>query len=222
MNFFLIAQVLINVVGALGECAKVPANRSAIRKAGGISPLVSLLTGTNQQLLVNVTKAVGECAMEQENMGWVILFFSLTMECMWSTKIYAFFLFYFSIVDRLDGVRLLWSLLKSPNTEVFIFYGPFSCCGSRNRCLHQWSKVNSKHRIFSSEDTKGGRSGGFDYIAWQKKHTFSPRRDLGLLLLGCSYIKIKRHMPSEKTLQIAFCRKRVFQRNIHEGVNWSG
>ena len=32
--------------------------------------MVSLLTGTNQQLLVNVTKAVGECAQEQENMAY--------------------------------------------------------------------------------------------------------------------------------------------------------
>ena len=61
--------MLINVVGALGECAKVPANRTSIRKAGGISPMVNLLTGTNQQLLVNVTTAVGKCAMEAENMA---------------------------------------------------------------------------------------------------------------------------------------------------------
>lgn len=56
------------MVGALGEMAKDPPNRSAIRKAGGIAPLVNLLTGTNQALLVNVTKAVGECAEEGENM----------------------------------------------------------------------------------------------------------------------------------------------------------
>lgn len=61
--------MLINVVGALGECAKIPTNRMSIRKAGGISPMVNLLTGTNQQLLVNVTKAVGKCAMEGENMA---------------------------------------------------------------------------------------------------------------------------------------------------------
>ena len=70
IHFFVhIFQVLINVVGALGECAKIPVNRAAIRKANGILPMVSLLTGTNQQLLVNVTKAVGQCAMEQENMA---------------------------------------------------------------------------------------------------------------------------------------------------------
>lgn len=62
-------QVLVNVVGALGECAKDPPNRHQIRKAGGISPLVHLLTGTNQALLINVTRAVGQCAEESENMA---------------------------------------------------------------------------------------------------------------------------------------------------------
>ena len=61
-------EVLVNVVGALGECAQRPANRATIRKSGGIPPLVSLLTGTNQALLVNVTRAVGACATEPENM----------------------------------------------------------------------------------------------------------------------------------------------------------
>ena len=41
-------EVLVNVVGALGECAQVPANRDTIRQCGGIKPLVNLLTGTNQ------------------------------------------------------------------------------------------------------------------------------------------------------------------------------
>jgi len=62
-------QVLVNVVGALGECAKDPPNRAQIRKAGGISPLVHLLTGTNQALLINVTRAVGQCAEEPDNMA---------------------------------------------------------------------------------------------------------------------------------------------------------
>ena len=62
-------QVLVNVVGALGECALDPPNRTAIRKAGGIPPLVQLLTGTNQALLVNDTRAVGQCAEEPENMA---------------------------------------------------------------------------------------------------------------------------------------------------------
>uniref|UniRef100_A0A4W5P4D9 Outer dynein arm docking complex subunit 2 n=1 Tax=Hucho hucho TaxID=62062 RepID=A0A4W5P4D9_9TELE len=84
-------EVLVNVVGALGEGAQKPANRATIRKCGGIQPLVNLLTGTNQALLVNVTKAVGACATELENM---------------------------TIIDRLDGVRLLWSLLKNQNPDV--------------------------------------------------------------------------------------------------------
>lgn len=61
-------EVLVNIVGALGECCQEPRHRAIIRKCGGIPPLVKLLTGTNQALLVNVTKAVGACATEPENM----------------------------------------------------------------------------------------------------------------------------------------------------------
>uniref|UniRef100_A0A8B9L3M9 Armadillo repeat containing 4 n=1 Tax=Astyanax mexicanus TaxID=7994 RepID=A0A8B9L3M9_ASTMX len=84
-------EVLVNVVGALGECAQRPANRIAIGKSGGIPRLVSLLRETNQALLVNVTRAVGACATEPENMV---------------------------IIDHLDGVRLLWSLLRKPDPDV--------------------------------------------------------------------------------------------------------
>jgi len=65
----LLLQVLVNVVGALGECASCDAeNRVTMRKAGGVAPLVQLLTGTNQALLINTTKAVGACALDQESM----------------------------------------------------------------------------------------------------------------------------------------------------------
>ncbi|NXU86027.1 ARMC4 protein, partial [Xiphorhynchus elegans] len=84
-------EVLINVIGALGECCQEEINRSTIRKCGGIPPIVKLLTTTEQALLVNVNKAVGACATEPENM---------------------------MIIDSLDGVRLLWSLLKNPNPDV--------------------------------------------------------------------------------------------------------
>ncbi|XP_022520173.2 outer dynein arm-docking complex subunit 2 [Astyanax mexicanus] len=84
-------EVLVNVVGALGECAQRPANRIAIGKSGGIPRLVSLLRETNQALLVNVTRAVGACATEPDNMV---------------------------IIDHLDGVRLLWSLLRKPDPDV--------------------------------------------------------------------------------------------------------
>lgn len=61
-------EVLVNIVGALGECCQEPINRAIVRKCDGIPPLVKLLTGTDQALLVNVTKALGACAKEPENM----------------------------------------------------------------------------------------------------------------------------------------------------------
>lgn len=60
-------EVLVNVVGALAECAKQPDNRTTIRKAGGILPLVNLLTGTNPALLVNTCLALRQCAEEPES-----------------------------------------------------------------------------------------------------------------------------------------------------------
>ena len=67
-----IMQVQVNVVGAIGECAAKDAdNRVTIRKAGGVTPLVQLLTGTNQALLINTTKAVGACALDTESMTYV-------------------------------------------------------------------------------------------------------------------------------------------------------
>ncbi|KAG5451133.1 Armadillo repeat-containing protein 4 [Clonorchis sinensis] len=84
-------KVLVNVVGALGEMAKDANNIVTIRKTHGIPPLVSLLTRTNQDLLINTTRAIEKCAGEPESM---------------------------SIIESLDGVRLLWSLLKNPNPEV--------------------------------------------------------------------------------------------------------
>ena len=66
---FVVFQVLVNVVGALAECAAKDADvRVMIRKAGGVIPLVQLLTGTNQALLINTTKAVGACALDPEGM----------------------------------------------------------------------------------------------------------------------------------------------------------
>lgn len=57
------------MVGAIGDCAAQDSeNRVIIRKSGGVTPLVQLLTGTNQPLLINTTKAVGACALENESM----------------------------------------------------------------------------------------------------------------------------------------------------------
>jgi Armadillo/beta-catenin-like repeat. len=84
-------QVLTNVVGALGECAKVSSNRDAIKRYNGIQPLVNLLNLTNPELLENVTKVLGECAND--------------IACM-------------EEIQALDGVRLIWSLLKNSSQKV--------------------------------------------------------------------------------------------------------
>lgn len=83
--------MLINVVGALSECAKSEENRTTIRNKNGIPPLISQLTGTNHALLVNTTNAIGACARDKDSMP---------------------------VIDNYDGVRLLWSLLKNNNWEV--------------------------------------------------------------------------------------------------------
>lgn len=62
-------DVLVNTVGALAECAQEPDNRAAMRKSGGVSPLVNLLTGTNNLLLVNTCKALSQCAQDQDNIS---------------------------------------------------------------------------------------------------------------------------------------------------------
>ena len=42
-----------------------------MRKSGGVSPLVNLLTGTNNQLLVNTCKALAQCAQDSDNISLV-------------------------------------------------------------------------------------------------------------------------------------------------------
>ena len=59
-------QVLVNIVGALSEFAKDGESRTIIRKAGGILPLVQMLTGTNAMLLINVTLAVARLGEDTE------------------------------------------------------------------------------------------------------------------------------------------------------------
>lgn len=162
INFIFHAQVLINVVGALGECAQIPANRTTIRKAGGIPSLVNLLTSTNQALLVNVTNAVGACATEPDNMAWVLVFlFSFSLLLFFKIKFLVFFLC--SIIDRLDGVRLLWSLLKSNNPNVSLiffvstlsstvkFYWQGLCSGSS--CIDFNTRRICQYPTFSSVDS---------------------------------------------------------------------
>ncbi|XP_046686881.1 LOW QUALITY PROTEIN: armadillo repeat-containing protein gudu-like [Homalodisca vitripennis] len=84
-------EVLTNIVGALAQCAKLGHNREAIRLAGGIQPLVMLLNLANQALLENVAKCLGECAHQAD--------------CL-------------SEMEKMDAIRLFWSLLKNPSPKV--------------------------------------------------------------------------------------------------------
>lgn len=79
------------MAGALSACARFSQNRETILEAGGIEHLVNRLTLTNSALLENVTKVLGECAKEKA--------------CM-------------AKIEELDGIRLIWSLLKNKNPAV--------------------------------------------------------------------------------------------------------
>lgn len=83
--------MLVNVVGALAECAKVSHNAVAIHREGGIKPLVEFLNLTNEALLANTAQVLGECAWD--------------LQCM-------------EEMEKYDAVRLIWSLLKKVSTEV--------------------------------------------------------------------------------------------------------
>ncbi|XP_077592452.1 outer dynein arm-docking complex subunit 2 isoform X1 [Stigmatopora nigra] len=84
-------EVLVNVVGAVAEFSQRPANKITIRKCGGLKPLVQLLVGRNEELLVNVTRVVEACATDMDNMA---------------------------IIQELDAIRWVWSLLKNPSPQV--------------------------------------------------------------------------------------------------------
>ncbi|KAJ8682386.1 hypothetical protein QAD02_018178 [Eretmocerus hayati] len=94
-------RVLTNVVGALSECCKQTVNRDSLRINEGLPKLIKLLSSTHEPLLANVPLVLGECAQNES--------------CM-------------EIIDdeahELDGVRLIWSLLKHPSERV-----------KRNACL---------------------------------------------------------------------------------------
>ncbi|CAH1179048.1 unnamed protein product [Phaedon cochleariae] len=84
-------RVLSNVVGALCECLKFEHNRTTLRRANGIPHLVNLLNYTYPPLLENVPMVLRECAEDEDSMR---------------------------IIEELDGVRLIWSLLKNDSIKV--------------------------------------------------------------------------------------------------------
>ena len=91
--------VVINVAGAISSLATTPEAVKAVRSSGGLTFLVDLLSGTNDALLINVCKALKMCANDKDSMA---------------------------ILDK-DGVRLLWSLLRSPNVDVVAAAGWAIC-----------------------------------------------------------------------------------------------
>ena len=84
-------SVLTNVVGALSEAAKQQKNRELIQNEQGLAPLIKLIATNHPDLLVNVSAALGECAKDKAILAEI---------------------------HRLDGVRLVWSLLKHPSDRV--------------------------------------------------------------------------------------------------------
>ncbi|XP_050504963.1 armadillo repeat-containing protein gudu [Diabrotica virgifera virgifera] len=83
--------VLSNVVGALGECLKFEHNRHNLLRANGIPHLVNLLNYTYPPLLENVPMVLRECAEDYDSMR---------------------------VIEELDGVRLIWSLLRNDSQKV--------------------------------------------------------------------------------------------------------
>lgn len=88
-------DVQVNVVGALAECCKDPVNRDVLRINDGLPKLIRLLSSTHKPLLENIPLVIKECAENEQ--------------CM-------------DIINDpehiLDGVRLVWSLLKHPSVKI--------------------------------------------------------------------------------------------------------
>lgn len=93
-------NVLTNVVGALSELCRFPNNREAVRAGGGLPPMVDLLNWTHAPLLENLSRCLAECAKDAESM---------------------------TMLEQLDAVRLIWSLLKNKNPRVQA-YAAFALC----------------------------------------------------------------------------------------------
>ena len=80
---------------------------TTIKDEDGLTPLIKLVATTNPKLLVNVSLALGRCAQDKETL----------------IKIH-----------ELDGVRLIWSMLKNPSEEV-----------SHKPLINPLQRVSNKH-----------------------------------------------------------------------------
>ncbi|XP_055921594.1 armadillo repeat-containing protein gudu [Eupeodes corollae] len=93
-------DVLTNVIGGIAECVRFKSNRNALRIAGGLPSLVALLNSSHPPLLENLAKALKECAEDRD--------------CM-------------QVLEELDAVRLIWSLLKNTDSRVQA-YAAYAIC----------------------------------------------------------------------------------------------
>ncbi|XP_076302300.1 LOW QUALITY PROTEIN: armadillo repeat-containing protein gudu-like, partial [Lasioglossum baleicum] len=88
-------EVQANVVGALAECCKDPANRDVLRVNDGLPNLIKLLSSTYEPLLENIPLVIKECAQNEQCMDII------------------------NDPEHInDGVRLVWSLLKHPSDTI--------------------------------------------------------------------------------------------------------
>ena len=85
-------EILVCVTGTILSCCKHSAQaRDVVRSLGGIPRLVNMLMGSNHNLVINACGALGACVNDPGSLAQI---------------------------NDLDGVRLLWSLLKSTDPQV--------------------------------------------------------------------------------------------------------
>ncbi|CAH3188738.1 unnamed protein product [Porites evermanni] len=84
-------QVQLHIVGAIAELAKDPRAPLEMLRCKGCRTLVDILNIPNEELTSTAARAIAACAVE--------------VGCR-------------SVFNRLEGLRLLWSLMKSRNNEV--------------------------------------------------------------------------------------------------------
>ncbi|XP_063979778.1 armadillo repeat-containing protein gudu [Diachasmimorpha longicaudata] len=118
-------EVLAHVVGALAECCVDPANRAVLRINNGLPKLIKLLSCTYEPLLENLPLVIKECAEDEQCMDVIN-----------------------DPSHSLDGVRLVWSLLKHPSNVV-----------KRNAC---WALVPCIKRAKDSPEMVRAFVGGLE------------------------------------------------------------
>ncbi|XP_028514589.1 armadillo repeat-containing protein 4 isoform X3 [Exaiptasia diaphana] len=84
-------EVQIHIVGALSEFAKVERGRREILACKGCRTLIALSSTTNEKLVEQTSYAIAACSKDRESRD---------------------------LMNNLDGLRFLWSLLKSNNPKV--------------------------------------------------------------------------------------------------------